>query len=57
MILTLIFTIIAVIAFFKAKEERDRTGAVRTPQTAIFTIAAVAAFILWMSELIGRFFG
>lgn len=52
---TILFTILAAVLFSFAKIERDRSGAVRTPQGYGFAAVAAVAVILWLVQILGSF--
>lgn len=56
MITTLLITAGAVILFFQAKEKRDKTGAVRTPQSMAFAAFFIGATLLWLKQFVSAFF-
>ena len=56
MFVTLLITIGAVILFFQAKDKREKTGAVRTPQTMAFVAFTIGAAILWLKQIFSNIF-
>ncbi len=56
MIITLLVTTGAVILFFQAKAKRDKTGAIRTPQSMAFVAFSIGATILWIKQILSSLF-
>ena len=56
MIITIIITGLTIFFFYKSKEKRATTGAVRTPETWAFAIFAVIAILLWIRQILGVVF-
>ena len=46
---TIIISIFSIAFFMRAKERRDKTGAVRTKESAMFIFSILVALIYWFT--------